>query len=241
MIELEHVTKTFGQKVAVDDLTLTIPSGTITGFIGPNGAGKTTTIHMMTGALRPTKGTITLNGINMATSPVEAKEQFALVPDSPDLFLRLTGLQYINFMADLYGVDTQTRRERIESLAKEFEMEEALNSQMESYSHGMRQKAIIMGALVCDPEIWILDEPMTGLDPSSSYLLKQKMRGHANRGKTVFFSTHVLEVAEKLCDEIILIAKGKILYQGTLEMLQSHYPGLSLEDIFIEVTQSDHV
>lgn len=240
MIELDHVTKTFGQKVAVDDLTLQIPSGAITGFIGPNGAGKTTTIHMITGALKPNKGTILLNDINIATSPVQAKEQFALVPDSPDLFLRLTGLQYINFMADLYGVDNETRRQRLESLAKEFEMTESLNNQIESYSHGMRQKVIIMGALVCDPDIWILDEPMTGLDPSSSYLLKQKMRAHADRGRTVFFSTHVLEVAEKLCDEIILIAKGKVLYQGTLETLQAMYPGLSLEDIFIEVTQSDH-
>lgn len=239
MIELNHVTKTFGQKVAVDDLTLQISSGAITGFIGPNGAGKTTTIHMITGALKPTKGNIILNDIDIATSPVHAKEQFALVPDSPDIFLRLTGLQYINFMADLYGVDNEIRRQRIEGLAQEFEMTDSLNNQMESYSHGMRQKAIIMGALVCDPDIWILDEPMTGLDPSSSYLLKQKMRAHADRGRTVFFSTHVLEVAEKLCDEIILIAKGKVLYQGTLEALQAQYPGFSLEDIFIEVTQND--
>lgn len=239
MIEIKNVTKTFGTKKAVDNLTLTIPSGSITGFIGPNGAGKTTTIHMMTGALNPDQGEILLNGINIETDPVKAKEQFGLVPDSPDLFLRLTGLEYINFMADLYGVDSTLRQNRIEELAKEFEMSDALNSQMDSYSHGMRQKAIIMGALVSDPNIWILDEPMTGLDPGSSYLLKEKMREHASKGNTVFFSTHVLEVAEKLCDQIVIIVHGKAVYQGTLDALQAEYPEKSLEEIFIEVTRNE--
>lgn len=237
MIELKNVTKTFGTKKAVDDLSLNIPSGSITGFIGPNGAGKTTTIHMITGALLPDAGEITLNGINIVSDPLKAKEQFTLVPDSPDLFLRLTGLEYINFMADLFNVDNKIRQERIETLAEEFEMKDALNSQMESYSHGMRQKAIIMGALVCDPGIWILDEPMTGLDPTSSFLLKQKMKDHAAKGNTVFFSTHVLEVAEKLCDQIVLIAGGKAIYTGTLDELKAQHPGQSLEEIFIEVTR----
>lgn len=235
MIQIEHVSKSFGQKKAVDDITLTIPSGMITGFIGPNGAGKTTTIHMMTGVLRPDSGTITLNGKNIVTDPLAAKREFGLVPDSPDLLLRLTGLEYINFMADLYQVDTATRKERIEKLASEFGMSADLNTQMNSYSHGMRQKAIIMGALVCDPNIWILDEPMTGLDPASSFLLKEKMREHAAKGNAVFFSTHVLEVAEKLCDKIVMINHGRIRFDGTLEDLRSLYPGLSLEEIFMEV------
>lgn len=235
MIQIEHVSKSFGPKKAVDDITLTIPSGMITGFIGPNGAGKTTTIHMMTGVLRPDSGTITLNGKNIVTDPLAAKREFGLVPDSPDLLLRLTGLEYINFMADLYQVDTATRKERIEKLASEFGMSADLNTQMNSYSHGMRQKAIIMGALVCDPNIWILDEPMTGLDPASSFLLKEKMREHAAKGNAVFFSTHVLEVAEKLCDKIVMINHGRIRFDGTLEDLRSLYPGLSLEEIFMEV------
>ncbi len=237
MIEIEHISKSFGSKKAVDDLTLTIPSGMITGFIGPNGAGKTTTIHMITGVLQPDQGTITLNGKNIVTDPLGAKREFGLVPDSPDLLLRLTGLEYINFMADLYQVDTEVRKERIKTLASEFGMVSDLNSQMNSYSHGMRQKAIIMGALVCDPNIWILDEPMTGLDPSSSFLLKEKMREHAAKGNAVFFSTHVLEVAEKLCDKIVMINHGKIRYDGTLEDLKALYPGLSLEEIFMEVVK----
>lgn len=239
MIQIDHISKSFGSKKAVSDVTLTIPSGMITGFIGPNGAGKTTTIHMMTGVLRPDQGTITLNGKNIVTDPLAAKREFGLVPDSPDLLLRLTGLEYINFMADLYQVDTKTRKERIEKLAAEFGMSSDLNTQMNSYSHGMRQKAIIMAALVCDPNIWILDEPMTGLDPASSFLLKEKMREHASRGNTVFFSTHVLEVAEKLCDKIVMINHGTIRYDGTLEELKSRYPGLSLEEIFMEVMKDE--
>lgn len=235
MIEIQNVTKRFGEKTAVNDISVTIPSGCITGFIGPNGAGKTTTIHMITGVLKPDAGTITINGKNIQSEPLEAKKEFGLVPDSPDLFLRLTGLEYISLMADIYQIDEQTRKERIEKLAKDFEMENDLNSQMQTYSHGMRQKAIIMGALVCDPPVWILDEPMTGLDPSAAFLVKEKMKEHAARGHSVFFSTHVLEVAEKLCDKIVLIARGNILYDGTLEDLKEQYPEKSLEEIFLEV------
>lgn len=236
MIELEHVTKTFGAKKAVDDVSARIPSGSITAFIGPNGAGKTTTIHMMTGVLQPDEGTILLDGNNIVSQPLEAKRQFALVPDSPDLFLRLTGLEYINFMADIYGISRDKRKERTEKLAREFSMEQDLNTQMNAYSHGMRQKAIIIAALVCDPPIWILDEPMTGLDPASSFLLKQKMKEHAAKGNTVFFSTHVLEVAERLCDKILLIVQGKIAFDGTLDELLEQHPQRTLEEIFLEVT-----
>ncbi|EOS60259.1 hypothetical protein C815_01547 [Firmicutes bacterium M10-2] len=237
MIKIEHATKKFGQKVAVNDISFEIPSGCITGFIGPNGAGKTTTIHMITGVLSADQGVITLNGINIKDQPIEAKKQFALVPDSPDLFLRLTGREYANFMADIYRVEPELRKERLESLIKEFHLENDFDSQISSYSHGMRQKAMIIAALVCDPSIWILDEPMTGLDPESSYLLKKKMKEHAASGKSVFFSTHVLEVAEKLCDKIVMISDGSIKYDGTLEHLKEEHANESLEDIFLEVVR----
>ena len=238
MIEIKHVTKTFGTKKAVDDLDLTIPTGEIIGFIGPNGAGKTTTIKMMTGVLNPDEGDILINGKSIQKEPLEAKCQFGLVPDSPDMFLRLKGIEYLNFMGDIYEVDTQVRQQRIEALAETFEMKEALNDKILSYSHGMRQKIIIMGVLINEPEVWILDEPMTGLDPQSSFRLKQMMKEHAAKGKTVFFSTHVLEVAEKLCDKIAIIAHGKMIYFGTLEDLRAqHGENQSLEELFLEVTE----
>lgn len=238
MIEIKHVTKTFGTKKAVDNLDLTIPTGEIIGFIGPNGAGKTTTIKMMTGVLNPDEGDILINGRSIQKEPLEAKRQFGLVPDSPDMFLRLKGIEYLNFMGDIYEVDTQVRQQRIEALAETFEMKEALNDKILSYSHGMRQKIIIMGVLINEPEVWILDEPMTGLDPQSSFRLKQMMKEHAAKGKTVFFSTHVLEVAEKLCDKIAIIAHGKMIYFGTLEDLRAqHGENQSLEELFLEVTE----
>lgn len=237
MIEIKHVTKTFGSKKAVDDLDLTIPTGEIIGFIGPNGAGKTTTIKMMTGVLNPDEGDILINGKSIQKEPLEAKRQFGLVPDNPDMFLRLKGIEYLNFMGDIYDVDAQQRQQRIETMAEIFEIKDVLNDKILSYSHGMRQKIIIMGALINDPEVWILDEPMTGLDPQSSFHLKQMMREHANKGKTVFFSTHVLEVAEKLCDKIAIIAHGKMIYYGTLEELRAQHGDQSLEELFLEVTE----
>ncbi len=238
MIEIKHVTKTFGTKKAVDDLDLTIPTGEIVGFIGPNGAGKTTTIKMMSGVLNPDEGDILINGKSIQKEPLAAKRQFGLVPDSPDMFLRLKGIEYLNFMGDIYDVDTALRQQRIETLAETFEMKEALNDKILSYSHGMRQKIIIMGVLINEPEVWILDEPMTGLDPQSSFRLKQMMKEHAAKGKTVFFSTHVLEVAEKLCDKIAIIAHGKMIYFGTLEDLRAaHGENQSLEELFLEVTE----
>ena len=236
MIELKNVTKRFGAKTAVDDVNASIPSGSITGFIGPNGAGKTTTINMMTGILKADEGEILLDGVSITKDPLEAKRHFVLVPDSPDLFLRLTGREYITFMGKIYGVAPDEIESRLNSLADEFELSGSLDEQMNSYSHGMRQKAIIIGALVCDPPIWFLDEPMTGLDPSASFLLKEKMRAQAARGRTVVFSTHVLEVAEKLCDKILLIDHGDLKYNGTLEALKEQHPDCSLEEIFIRVT-----
>lgn len=237
MIEIKHVAKTFGSKKAVDDLDLTIPTGEIIGFIGPNGAGKTTTIKMMTGVLNPDEGDILINGKSIQKEPLEAKRQFGLVPDNPDMFLRLKGIEYLNFMGDIYDVDAQQRQQRIETMAEIFEIKDVLNDKILSYSHGMRQKIIIMGALINDPEVWILDEPMTGLDPQSSFHLKQMMREHANKGKTVFFSTHVLEVAEKLCDKIAIIAHGKMIYYGMLEELRAQHGEQSLEELFLEVTE----
>ena len=223
MIEIKHVTKIYGgTHKAVDDISLTIPTGEIIGFIGPNGAGKTTTIKMITGVLNPDEGEILINGKNIVKEPLEAK--------------KLKGLEYLNFMGDIYEVDSEQRKQRITSLAETFEMKDALNDRILSYSHGMRQKIVIMGVLLSDPNVWILDEPMTGLDPQSSYSLKEMMKEHARKGNTVFFSTHVLEVAERLCDKVAIINRGRIVFFGTLEELKQLHPQCdSLEALFMEV------
>lgn len=238
MIQLKNVTKIYGGKFkAVDNISLEIPTGEIIGFIGPNGAGKTTTLKMITGILNADEGEITINGKSIVKEPIEAKKQFGFVPDNADIFLRLKGIEYLNFMGDIYGIDTEIRQQRIEELCKTFEMEKALNDKIISYSHGMRQKIVIMGVLITNPSVWILDEPMTGLDPQSSYNLKQLMKDHAQKGNTVFFSTHVLEVAEKLCDKVAIINKGKIIFFGTLEALKEAYgENESLEELFLKVT-----
>ncbi|MGX8850720.1 ABC transporter ATP-binding protein [Amedibacillus sp. YH-ame10] len=240
MIEIKHVTKIYGGKhKAVDNISMHIPTGEIIGFIGPNGAGKTTTIKMITGILNPDEGQILINGKDIVKEPMEAKKEFGIVPDNADIFLRLKGIEYLNFMADIYEVDSAIRKTRIESLSETFEMKEALNDKILSYSHGMRQKIVIMGVLMSDPNVWILDEPMTGLDPQSAFKLKEMMKEHANKGNTVFFSTHVLEVAEKLCDKVVIINKGTILYFGTLEALKAAHPTCdSLEDVFLEVVNN---
>lgn len=239
MISLKNISKTYGSsgKKAVDSLSLDVADGKITGFIGPNGAGKTTTLKMITGVLEPDEGSVTLNGIDMRTSPLEAKKQFGFVADSPDNFLRVKGIEYLNFMADIYGVPADLRHNFIENVARRFEMEDALGSRILSYSHGMRQKIMVMGALIHNPSIWILDEPLTGLDPRSAYELKEMMKEHAAAGNSVLFSTHVLEVAEKLCDQIAIINRGVLVYLGTLEDLRARYPEQSLEEIFLEITE----
>jgi len=241
MIELINVSKSYnGMTKAVDDLTLAVPEGQIVGFLGPNGAGKTTTIKMIVGILNADSGSITINGIDIKERPIEAKRQFGFVPDSPDMFLRLKGIEYLNFIADIYKVPSDLRGQRVQELSQTFEMESALNDQIQSYSHGMRQKIIIMGVLIHDPSVWILDEPMTGLDPKSSFTLKEMMRNHAAEGKTVFFSTHVLEVAEKLCDRVAIINKGRLLFYGTMEEMREHFRSNgSLEKIFLEMTENE--
>lgn len=237
MIELQNLTKHYGEKVAVNDISITFPSGKIIGFIGPNGAGKTTTLKMMCGITKPTSGSVKLNNIDIGEEPLRAKEEFGFVFDSPDAFLQLTGLEYINFICTVYKVNPQLKNQKIIELSDLFEMSDVLNDKIETYSHGMRQKIMIIAVLMHNPNIWLLDEPLTGLDPKSSFKLKELMRDHADMGNTVLFSTHVLEVAEKLCDEIAIIDHGVIKYQGTLEHLKSMYPEKSLENIFLEVTR----
>ena len=235
MIEIKKVSKKFGDKEVIKDLSLNIKDGEIFGFVGPNGAGKTTTINMMTGALDITEGEIFINGKSIEKEPVDAKKEFGIVPDSPDMFLNFKVIEYFNFIADIYDVDSETREEKIKTLCEKFKISKYLKDQIDSLSHGTRQKVIIIGALLHDPNIWILDEPMTGLDPESSFTLKEMMKEHTKQGKIVFFSSHVLEVVEKLCDRIAIINDGKILYLGTLKDLKSDYPKMSLEEIFLKL------
>ncbi|NLA71382.1 MAG: ABC transporter ATP-binding protein [Clostridiaceae bacterium] len=237
MIEIKNVSKSYdGVRNAVDDLTLDIKDGEIFGFLGPNGAGKTTTLKMITGLLSLDSGSINVNGYDIEQSPLEAKRRFAFVPDNPEVFLRLKGIEYLRFIGDIYGIDGPTRESRVEHLTHRFGIHDVLNQMTKTYSHGMRQKLILVGALLHDPETWILDEPMTGLDPSSSFQLKQMMREHADAGKTVLFSTHVLEVAEKVCDRLSVIDDGKLLFVGTMDQLKSRYTAnSSLESLFLEL------
>ena len=237
MIKIKNVSKSYKQgKKVIDNINLEIKDGEIFGFIGQNGAGKTTTIKMMSGILEIDEGDIEIDGKSIKQSPIEAKKQFGLVPDSPDMFLKFTGIEYLEFMADCYNVSKKDREERIEKYAKEFGIYNELDNKIESYSHGMRQKIVIIGVLIHNPQNWILDEPITGLDPKSSFDLKQIMREHANKGKTVFFSTHILEIAERLCDRIAIINKGKIIFVGTLEELKNKYGDKkTLEEIFIDI------
>lgn len=239
MIEIKNVTKIYnGKVVAIDDLSLKIPNGKIIGFIGANGAGKTTLIKMMTGILKCDKGTITIDGLDIEKDSLRAKQNIGYITDSPDMFLRLTGIEFINFIADIYKVNLEVRKERLAYLAKEFGLEEILDKPMQGYSHGMRQKMMVIAALVHEPKVWILDEPIIGLDPKSAVALKKMMHEHVKRGNTVFFSTHVLEEAEKLCDEIAIIDKGKIIYFGTLKDLIKKYKKKDLEELFLEVVKN---
>ncbi len=241
MIEIKNVSKSYkkGNKV-IDDLNLKINNGEIFGFIGLNGAGKTTTIKMLTGILEIDEGEILIDGKSIFTDAVEAKKNIGLVPDNPDIFLKFKGIEYLNFIADVYEVDEEERVKEIEKYAKEFSMEEELENKIESYSHGMRQKIHIIGALLHKPNNWILDEPITGLDPKASYDLKKIMKDYANEGRTVFFSTHILEIAEKLCDRIGIINKGKLVFVGTLEEMRKEFgQKLSLEEMFLEVTENE--
>lgn len=241
MIEIKNVSKSYVKdKKSVDSLNLDIKDGEIFGFLGPNGAGKTTTIRMITGILEPDEGDILIDGYSIKKEPIEAKKNFGFVPDSPDIFLKLKGIEYLNFLAKVYNVPEQEKNSRIESITKKFEIFDELNNNIESYSHGMRQKIVICGALLSNPKNWILDEPMTGLDPKASFDLKEMMREHTRNGNTVFFSTHILEVAEKLCDRVGIINKGKVVFVGTFEEMKKKFKEqTSLEELFLEITEQD--
>lgn len=238
MIRLENVEKSYagGKVKAVDNLNMEIENGKVFGFIGPNGAGKTTTIKLLTGILQPDSGSVWLEGISMATSPLEAKRTFGYVPDTFEIYDRLTGMDYLRFLADVYGVGESQRKRHIEKYLSLFELEDAAYQQIRSYSHGMKQKLSVIGALIHEPSIWILDEPMTGLDPRSMHILKEEMRAHCESGRIVFFSTHVLDVAERLCDEIGIINHGKLIAKGTLEELKGGEKDSTLEALFLELT-----
>ncbi|ELK47619.1 ABC transporter ATP-binding protein [Halobacillus sp. ACCC02827] len=240
MIEINRISKSFAGKQAVRELDLSIPDGKIFGFLGPNGAGKSTTIKMMTGILPIDDGSITLNGVDISKDPMKAKRLFGYVPDRSDIFLRLKGIEYLNFIADIFEVPEDLRRRRIDELTKSFGIYDALNDHIQTYSHGMKQKIVVTGVLLHDPDVWILDEPLTGLDPKSAYTLKELMRDHAARGKIVFFSTHVLEVVEQLCDEVAIIHNGHVQFQGNMtEMRQQFKEDDNLERLFLELTENE--
>ena len=241
MIEIKNVSKSYkkGKKV-IDNINIEIRDGEIFGFLGPNGAGKTTTIKMITGILDIDEGDILIDGNSIKTNPLEAKKRLGLVPDNPDIFIKLKGIEYLNFIADIYKISEEERIEKIKNLSKQFEMENVLNNKIQSYSHGMRQKIVIMGTLLHDPQNLILDEPMTGLDPRSSFDLKRIMREHTKQNKSVFFSTHILEVAERLCDRVGIINRGKLVFIGTYEEMKREFnKKASLEELFMEITDND--
>jgi ABC-2 type transport system ATP-binding protein len=240
MIEIANLSKSYnkGTVKAVDDLSLTVNNGEIFGFLGPNGAGKTTTIKMMVGLLKPDSGTVTINGHSIIEDPLAVKKAISFVPDSPEVYEKLTGIEYLNFMGDVYAVPAEVRSKRLPYLLDLFSLSDAVGDLIQSYSHGMRQKIVLVGAMLHEPELFILDEPMVGLDPRSSNNLKNYMREHCKAGKTVFFSTHILEVAEKLCDRIGIIHKGHLIACGTMDELQNMAANReSLENIFLELTE----
>lgn len=239
LIKLESISKSYnkGAIKAVDNINLDIKSGEIFGFLGPNGAGKTTTIKMIVGLLKPDEGKITLDGVNVWEESLKAKSMISYVPDNPEIYDRLNGIEYLNFIADMYGISKEDRKTKIDYYSDLFDINDALGDIISSYSHGMKQKLVLTAALLNDPNLFILDEPMVGLDPKSSFNLKELMRKMCDEGKTVFFSTHVMEVAEKLCDRIAIINKGKIIAYGTMDELRAHAKEReSLENIFLELT-----
>ena len=232
MLYIEHLTKTFGEKKAVDDLTLHIAPGEIYGFIGHNGAGKTTTLKSVVGIQQFDAGTITIGGYSIQEDPIACKKMLAYIPDNPDLYEFMTGIQYLNFIADIFGVEESARQERIRKYADLFELTTDLAQPVAAYSHGMKQKLAIISAWLHEPKLILMDEPFVGLDPKASHILKGMMREVCDAGGAIFFSTHVLEVAEKLCDKVAIIKGGKLIRSGTMEEVKGDD---SLEEVFLEL------
>ena len=234
MLDIQHLTKTYGEKKAVDDLTLHIAPGEISGFIGHNGAGKTTTLKSVVGILQFDQGEITIGGKSIKTDPLACKRLLAYIPDNPDLYDYMTGIKYLHFIADVFGVDAQTRRERIRTYADTFELTGDLAQPIAAYSHGMKQKLAIIAAWLHDPRLIVMDEPFVGLDPKAAHTLKGMMRQVCDNGGAIFFSTHVLEVAEKLCDKVAIIKGGRLIRSGTMEEVKGDD---SLEEVFLELEE----
>ncbi|MDD6061023.1 MAG: ABC transporter ATP-binding protein [Oscillospiraceae bacterium] len=232
MLKIDHLTKVYGDKKAVDDLSLHIRPGEIYGFIGHNGAGKTTTLKAVVGILQPDAGEITVNGHSVKAQPLACKQKIAYIPDNPDLYEFMTGIQYLNFIADIFGVSAQERQARIHKYADSFEIEKDLAEPISAYSHGMKQKLAVISALIHDPKLVIMDEPFVGLDPKAAHILKGIMREICDNGGAIFFSTHVLEVAEKLCDKVAIIKGGKLIKSGTMDEVKGDE---SLESVFLEL------
>ena len=232
MLQIEHLTKTYGEKKAVDDLSLHILPGEIYGFIGHNGAGKTTTLKSVAGILRFDAGEIRIAGTSIRTDPLACKRKLAYIPDNPDLYDYMTGIQYLNFIANIFGVSAADRQARIRELAERFELTNDLAQPIAAYSHGMKQKLAIISAWLHQPKLILMDEPFVGLDPKASHLLKGMMRELCDGGGAIFFSTHVLEVAEKLCDKVAIIKGGKLIRSGTMEEVKGDD---SLEEVFLEL------
>lgn len=238
MITISNLSKKYknSEAFAVKNLSLTVNDGEVFGFIGANGAGKSTTIKCITGILPYAEGEITIAGFDLAKDAISAKKNIGYVSDNHSVYDKLTGRQYVNFLADVYGVSKDLRDKRLESLATRFDLQDKLDNSIKSYSHGMKQKICVIGALIHEPKVWILDEPLTGLDPKSARELKQLMREHCDKGNVVFFSSHVLEVVEKLCDRIAIIKNGEIIASFTMNELEEKQAGKSLEDFFLEIT-----
>ena len=234
MLRIEHLTKTYGEKKAVDNLSLHIGQGEIYGFIGHNGAGKTTTIKNCCGILDFDQGEIYIDGASNKHAPLDCKKKIAYIPDNPDLYEFMSGIKYLNFIADIYGVPKTVRENRIREFSDKFELTKDLAQPVSAYSHGMKQKLAIISALIHEPKLIIMDEPFVGLDPIASHLLKEIMRNHCNNGGAIFFSTHVLEVAEKLCDKVAIIKNGRLIISGTMDEVRGD---TSLENVFLELEE----
>ena len=232
MLRIEHLTKRYGEKTAVDDLTLHIQPGEIYGFIGHNGAGKTTTLKSAVGILQFDEGTITIGGNSIKTDPLKCKKELAYIPDNPDLYDFMSGIKYLNFIADVFGISASERQEKIRQYADRFELTGDLAQPVSAYSHGMKQKLALIAAWLHSPKLIVMDEPFVGLDPKASFLLKEMMREHCDNGGAIFFSTHVLDVAEKLCDKVAIIKQGKLIKAGTMEDVRGDE---SLEEVFLEL------